>query len=92
LARWVLERLDRERGYGPAAEATTVLDPQKLTVEQMCRLLDPTRMSEAQIDAVVTMWSVHFEFVLPVPIIDQEPQQSEAGAELFSSASGEPPG
>ena len=75
-ARFVLDRLGRDHGY-ITTEKIIVLDPADLSVSQLCQLLDPSRMSEEQMDAVLLMWAQHFDFNPPPngqgPIIDMEP-------------------
>jgi hypothetical protein len=75
-ARFVLDRLGRDHGY-ITTEKIIVLDPAELTVAQLCQLLDASRMTEEQIDAVLLMWEQHFDFAQPPngqgPIIDMEP-------------------
>ncbi len=56
-ARWILEQLGAERGYGrsgnPVMGDLMVIDPSQLTEEQLRTIFDPTRLSDRQMDIVL---------------------------------------
>ncbi len=73
----ILRALGGERGYR-IGDTLLVLDPSRLTVEQLLQVLNPERMSDEQINAVIEMWGRFFDFTSPAPngsgpIIDHEP-------------------
>lgn len=79
ITAMTLRSLGAERGYS-GNDTIIILDPAQLTVDQLLQVLDPSRMSDEQINAVVEMFGRHFEFTPPPappnghgPVIDHEP-------------------
>jgi hypothetical protein len=73
-ARWLLEQLGRDRGYGKGGllpGGLTVIDPAELTDDQLRVIFDPANLSDHQMDVVL---EVLMSRVGPKagPIIDAE--------------------
>ncbi|MGC2415970.1 MAG: hypothetical protein WA459_25165 [Stellaceae bacterium] len=59
MARWLLERLGKDRGYTSRTEARLVLDPSQMTDEQLLQIFDPVRLTDAQLDLVLEHLASH---------------------------------
>jgi hypothetical protein len=51
-ARWLLERLGKDRGYGKGG-GLMVIDPAELTDDQLRVIFDPASLSDHQMDVVL---------------------------------------
>lgn len=71
-SRWLLEQLGADRGYGKRADAEglMLIDPQRLTNEQLAQILDPANLREDQLDFVLNFLSE--KYLGGGPIIEHE--------------------
>jgi hypothetical protein len=64
MSRWVLDRIGSDYGWKPP-EMQIVLDPSQLSVDQLLELLDPARMTDEQIDALLQRMAERYDRRLP---------------------------